>query len=113
MKTLQISSDYYNTPVYEHLFNTLQRAIDLNVIVPLSENKGYSVIETDVPFNISPLYWGRNRSFGVQINSSKYAKIIVENRYLEGINLVHAHFVMTDGSIALKIHRRTGIPYVS
>lgn len=112
MKILQITSDYYDTSVYNNLFTTLEKRIDLKVIVPLTTNKKQDNQDKITPANLSPIFCGKPHAFGIQINSSKYTKNIIVNGYCHGINLVHAHYVLNDGSIALKLFKKIGIPYV-
>jgi glycosyltransferase involved in cell wall biosynthesis len=112
MKILQIASDYYDTTVYNDLFNELESRLDLKIVVPLTMDKRQSIEAKTFPSNVSPIFCGMPRAFGIQINSSKHARYITRNQYLHGVSLVHAHYVLIDGSIALKLHRKTGVPYV-
>lgn len=112
MKILQITSDYYDTTVYNNLFTTLERRIDLKVVVPLTMDKRKSIECKAIPINVSPIFCGMPRAFGIHFNSSEYARYIIRNGYLHDVSLVHAHYILNDGSIALKLHRKTGVPYV-
>jgi len=112
MKILQITSDYYDTSVYNNLFNELESRLHLKVVVPLTMDKRQSIEAKAILINVSPIFCGMPRAFGIQINSSKYARNIISNGYLHGVSLVHAHYILNDGSIALKLHRKTGVPYV-
>lgn len=112
MKVLQISSDYYNTSVYNNLFTELQNSVDLEVVVPLTTDKKAQYENKINPKNVKSLFLGNAQIFGIQINSSQFAKHIITNGISDGIDLVHAHYVFNDGSIALKLYKHIGLPYI-
>ena len=112
MKVLQISSDYYDTSVYNNLFTELQNSVDLEVVVPLTMDKKEQYENKINSINVKSLFLGNAQIFGMQINSSKYAKHIISNGISDGIDLVHAHYVFNDGSIALKLYKHIGLPYI-
>jgi glycosyltransferase involved in cell wall biosynthesis len=111
MKILQIASDYYNTTVYSNLFNQLEKKVVLKVLVPLVANDKSSYGSKICSQNLTCVFTGKPRMFGVQVNSSKLAKYIIENRICDEIDLIHAHYVLNDGSVALRLHKQLGIPY--
>jgi glycosyltransferase involved in cell wall biosynthesis len=110
MKVLQISSDYLYTKVYYKLFNILSEHMSLCTIVPVQNN--FQTIATADTLKINYVKQGRPRIFGVQINSIKTAKYIQKNNLLENVDLIHSHYILNDGVIALHIYKLTGIPYV-
>ncbi len=109
---MQITSDYYDTTVYSSLFNALEKKIDLKVIVPLTIDKKHQYGDIIVPANVTSVFIGKTQIFGIQINASNFTKYIISNKINEGIQLVHAHYVLGDGSIAFKLYKQTGIPYL-
>jgi len=111
MKILQISSDYFETIVYRNLYAELQNRVDLEVVVPLARDKKTQFENKICPQNVKSLFLGNSQFFGIQLNSSKFAKHIISNGISNKIDLVHAHYVFNDGSIALKIKKKIGIPY--
>lgn len=62
--------------------------------------------------NLIHCFLGKKRWFGHQINSSKFAKYIISEGISENVDLVHAHFVVSDGAIACKLFKAKGIPYM-
>ncbi len=112
MKILQISTNYYSTKVYNNLFTALAKKMDIKVFVPLTTDKKQQYGDIIIPENVTSVFFGKSQAFGYQINAPKYAKYIISNKIHEGIDLVHAHFVFSDGAIALQLFKRIGIPYV-
>jgi glycosyltransferase involved in cell wall biosynthesis len=112
MRVLHISNNYYQTEVYRNLYSALEKYCFVKILVPLS-NELYGEFETKKTLqNEIHCFLGRKRIFGVQINSSHIAKHIISKGISEDIDLVHAHFVTSDGAIAYKLFKATGIPYV-
>ena len=111
MNILHISYDYFNTSVYKNLFKFLNKENNITCVVPLDldEKKNPNIIGSK---NIIPLFFGKPRPFSVQINANKYLKIVENKTDLSKFKLVHAHFTLNDGLIALKLNKIKGFPYV-
>lgn len=112
MKALEISTNYYTTKVYRNLYSELEKRLDLRIFVPLSIDKKELYGNVPIPDNVIPAFLGKSQIFGYQINSSRFSNYIIDNKISDGVNLVHAHFVFSDGSIAHKLFKNTGIPYI-
>jgi glycosyltransferase involved in cell wall biosynthesis len=111
MKILHISYDYFNTSVYKNLFRFLNVKNNITCVVPLEldQKNKLNIVESD---NIIPIFYGRPRPYSVQVNAKKYLKIIDDKIDLSKYKLIHAHFTLNDGLIALKLKKLKGIPYV-
>jgi glycosyltransferase involved in cell wall biosynthesis len=115
-RVLHICSDYAKQHVYRELVSHLDAlAIAQFVYVP---------VRTQAELGV-------NRDDGLQLTSYRFAhvlrpwhrvlfrtKVRTVLRDLLGhidpgaIDLVHAHFLYSDGAVALKLHERYGLPYV-
>lgn len=112
MKILQIASNYNISDVYRCLFEALSKDNSLITIIPLTIKGGKNSSFQEDTEGIKPLYIGKPRIFGNQINAPKYLNSIIEHGYLNEVDLVHAHFILNDGLIAYKIYKRFKIPYI-
>lgn len=112
MKILHIASDYRYTPVYTKLFEKMKLGFDLRVMVPTRDEVQEPKIWEGDKEIVSAVPLGSPRTFGIQINSRKIARYIIDNNYCEGVNLIHAHYALSDGSVALQIKSQVKIPYV-
>ncbi len=112
MRVLQISNNYYQTEIYGHLFSALRKHCTVKVFIPMAKEFSEEYRNRESSQNLIHCFLGEKRIFGHQINSSKFAKYIVKEGISEDIDLVHAHFVVSDGAIAYKLYKAKGIPYV-
>jgi len=111
MNILQIASNYKISDVYRSLFEALSRDNNLITIIPLTINVNNISNYPEESKGIIPIYIGKPRTFGNQINAPKYLNYLIEHGLLKEIELVHAHFILNDGLIAYKIYKKFKIPY--
>jgi hypothetical protein len=86
--------------------------IELKIFVPLNIDKKQQYGNIVIPENVTSVFLGKPQIFGLQINTTKFAKYLISKNLSDEINIIHAHFVFSDGSIALKLFKKIGVPYV-
>lgn len=112
MKILHIATDYRHTAVYSSLFKEMKLSNQLVVLIPASNEFIDSDELNDNTCYVEQIPVEKPRVFGTQINAYKASKYILKNRYCENVDIIHAHYVLNDGSIALKLSSKLNIPYV-
>jgi glycosyltransferase involved in cell wall biosynthesis len=112
MKILHIATDYRHTAVYSSLFREMKLCNQLVVLVPTSNEIIDSDELNDESCCVKQIPHEKPRMFGVQINAYKVSRYILKNRYCENVDIIHAHYVLNDGSVALQLFSRLNIPYV-
>jgi len=111
MNIIHISYDYFNTTVYKNLFKVLDENNVVTCVVPLDydEKNNPDIIESQ---EIIPLFFGKPGPFSVQVRASRFSKLIKNKMDLSQVQLIHAHFTLNDGLVALKLGKNKGLPYV-
>lgn len=112
MKILHICRNLAGSTVFPQLFETLSEFCDQTVFVPevTEENRG-----KNEPNGIMTYYRRTLRKTDTLFFSRKAARtlpVLMETVNPLQFDLVHAHTLFTDGSIALALHQKTGIPFV-
>jgi len=112
---LHICSDFPNKQIYKHLVKHLaDKGVSQLVYSPVrSEAEAKSTIEemSEVNIHLRDILRLHDRL----LFRSKIRKIyrdLCSVIKLSTINFVHAHFLYSDGAVALKLKRQQGIPYI-
>ena len=115
MRILHICCNYADTKVFRSLFSHLcAQGTAQSVYVPEKRAKdmGRNVPEDgaiDVHYSLIVRPWDKLLYF------TKARRALPDLRgkvNLAGVDLVHAHTLFTDGGIAYRLHRQTGLPFV-
>ena len=115
MKIVHICSDYSNQSLYKNMILSLEgNEIHQTVFVPTRtsseinkyniDNKNTQVIYKHILKKIHRILFNRKINL---INS-----VIKREVNLDKIELIHSHFLFSDGAVALKIKKEYNIPYV-
>ena len=115
MKIVHICSDYSNQSLYKNMILSLEgNEIHQTVFVPTRtsseinkyniDNKNTQVIYKHILKKIHRILFNRKINL---INS-----VIKREVNLDEIELIHSHFLFSDGAVALKIKKEYNIPYV-
>jgi glycosyltransferase involved in cell wall biosynthesis len=116
MKVLQICSDFSKQSIYNQLVSHLSEGgIDQEVYVPTrtveeigkNQNGNLNNVKYKYSFILNKI--DRIDYFG-KIN--KIEKDLSSSIDLGKCNLMHAHFLFSDGGVAYKLHKKYGIPYI-
>lgn len=111
MKVLQITHGYYQTKVYQKLFEKLAPQLDYCVAIPVDRSSERTDFEIG-PVRYCNIPGVENRRFGLLKNARRCMALIEKKIDLREIDLIHAHF-LTDAAIARLIRKKYGIPYVT
>lgn len=119
MKVLHISSDYCKQSIYRDLMlqvmeNASNVISKLDVFVPVrskGELSKYSIDDERIGLTRVFLLnkWDRFLYFKKLNKVNRKMESLYQ---MEDYNLIHAHFLFSDGGVALKIKKKYGIPYV-
>lgn len=112
MKILHIATDYRHTAVYSSLFREMKLRNQIVVLIPASTDIIDSDELNDESCCVEQIPHEKPRMFGAQINAHKASRYIIKNKYCENVDIIHAHYVLNDGSVALQLFSRLNIPYV-
>lgn len=115
---LQISSDFADQKIYVNLVRKLSElGYEQEVYVPvrwenkIDGNRDDSI--KDVTYNYSFIL---KRNLFFKLRYFRKIRIITEDLIkksaIEKIDLVHAHFLFSDGGVAYRLKQKFGIPYV-
>lgn len=112
MKVLHICPYYFNRPLFDKLFLSLESLNVVNEVFAHSDERVTKL--TDKPYKLT--YF--SRKFGI-LNRLAYfpkqkiiLKVILNKIDLSAVNIIHAHTLFSSGYSAYKIHKQTGLPYI-
>lgn len=111
MKILHINSYFANGHFYRHLYDEqVRQGLNISVFLPVSR-------QTSIDYTY-PEYVDLGRCYNERdryLFFPKHWKIIKEaiNRYQnKGFDIIHAHSLFSNGYVAYKLAKKTGVPYV-
>lgn len=111
MKVLQICSYYIDSPLYQNLFNELEKqGIEEDIYVFTEKNYN---LKTELPKNaiLSKCF----TNFDRYIFHLKHYKVLKNIKIKIDVNeyaLMHAHSLFSNGYIAYKLYKKFNIPYI-
>lgn len=113
IKILHISSDFLYTDVYNQLFTSLDAKTQEQVVYSaLKNNEIKTTFESSKYITVlSPILNFTDRVF-FQKRVKKTYKDLISKINVHEYDIIHAHFLFTDGAIALKLYKEFNIPYV-
>lgn len=115
MKILHICSYYLGSKLYKNLFNNLDKTIKNYIFVPVNKNEkvdNETGLEINNKIYIEKCFNKIDRFFFFKKNY-KILKCLQKKEILtEGIDILHAHTLFTNGYVAYKINKKNNIPYI-
>lgn len=110
MNVLHITHCYFMTGIYAELFSKLrENAIQSQVIIPL-ESKA---VVPSHGHEVEPLYcFRRIDRFLFPLKQRKIWTALRKRIDVNQIDVIHAHFLFSDGYSAYRLHNEIGIPYL-
>lgn len=115
MKVLHITSDYTRQRLYKTLFENLYliHGLKQSVYAPLRSKAEIGVNRPNQSFTIVYSYILRKwHKIFFHLKVSEVLKDLTLNFRPDGYELVHAHFLFSDGAVAYWIKRKHSKPYV-
>ena len=116
MKVLHICSDFSKQSIYNQMVTNLSiQGINQEVYVPVrteeeigkNQNRNLENVNYKYSFILNKL--DRINYFG-KIN--KIEKNLTTSIDVENCDVIHAHFLFSDGGVAFNLHKKYGIPYI-
>jgi glycosyltransferase involved in cell wall biosynthesis len=116
MKVLHICSDFSKQSIYNQMVTNLSiQGINQEVYVPVrteeesgkNQNRNLDNVNYKYSFILDKL--DRINYFG-KIN--KIEKNLTSSIDVENCDVIHAHFLFSDGGVAFNLHKKYGIPYI-
>lgn len=117
MNVLHLSSDYARQKIYRELIESLEDSglesqfvyVPVRTADELGKHRSGRVTRTEYRF--AHILRARHRVlFGQKIRMVK--RDLLEHVSLSHIDVVHAHFLYSDGALALSLKEELGIPYI-
>ncbi len=110
MKVLHMSSDFLFTPLYQEMLSKIECTdVQQSMYSPVTYKTKYN----ELPSNISiSECFNKYDSFFYHLKQKKIFKDINYKIDIQQFNLLHAHYLFSNGFTAMKIKQRYGIPYV-
>jgi len=117
MKILHISTDYCWTEVYPNLIKVLHaKGLQQEVYIPLRRKSDIGKNKLDESYDINFVY-----SYVLRLIMKAFYFHKIKSTFrdltskisLEGISLLHTHFLFTDGGVAYLIKKATGKKYIT
>jgi glycosyltransferase involved in cell wall biosynthesis len=116
MKVLHICSDFSKQSIYNQLVTNLSiQGINQEVYVPvrteqeIGKNQNDNLDNVDYKYSFILNKFDRVDYFG-KIN--KIEKDLTSSIDVENCDVIHAHFLFSDGGVAFNLHKKYGIPYI-
>lgn len=116
MHILHICSDYSRQRIYNNLVTHLSELnVEQTVFVPVRSREEIGKYENKNLKNVSYHYQHILKPYHRIL--FKYKIIFIYNKLIKiidtsKINITHAHFLFSDGAVALKLKKKIGIPYI-
>ncbi len=110
MKVLHLSSDLLFTPLYKELLSKIECSdIQCLMYSPVA----YKTIYNEMPSNVSiSACFNKYDSFFYHSKQKKIFKDINQKIDIQQFDLLHAHFLFSNGFTAMKIKQKYNIPYL-
>lgn len=110
MRVLHICNDYYNTKIYRNLHsNLLLHKMESYMLVPSNYKDTFKDEEVNVVYDKCFNTYDR---FFFFIKQNKIFKAIKRQIKRSKPDILHAHFLFTNGYASMKIKEKYGIPYI-
>lgn len=114
MSVLHICCNLAGTSVFHELFEALAgQGLEQVVFVPEKREENLGKNEPLGVETHSVLTVRRSDSVLFFRKAQRTVPEILRRVDMQGVRLLHAHTLMSDGSVALRLHRQLGLPYVA
>jgi glycosyltransferase involved in cell wall biosynthesis len=115
MKILHICSSFNQSNLYLELFNELSKLnIEQSVYAPvrdINSKVNFDKLLKNIKYQISNILNKKDRFlFHSKIN--KITKDTESNFTIKEFNLIHAHYLYSDGAVAYKLYKKYGVRYI-
>lgn len=115
MNILHINSGYADTSLYLNLTKEISNQHEQSIYIPLKKKKEVKKENSNekVKYYYSSLLspvWSRLDYFG---KIKTIEKDIISKVNIEDHDLIHAHFLFSNGGVAYKLKKKFGIPYIT
>ena len=113
MSILHICCNLAGSTVFRELFEALAReGLEQTVFVPEKREENLGKNEPEGILTVSAMTVKKSDSLLFFRKAQRSVPEILSRINMRDVRLIHAHTLMTDGSIAMKLSRETGLPYV-
>ena len=116
MRVLQIANGYFGNRIYYNFFNTLEeKNIDNIIFVPQKINCNKENNQDCLNKNIfAPECFSYIDRFFFRRKEKKILDVLKKeyNKYLQSIDVIHAHTLFSNGYIAYLLNKSLNIPYI-
>ena len=113
MSILHICCNLAGSTVFRELFEALaQEGLGQTVFVPEKREENLGKNEPEGMLTVSAMTVKRSDSLLFFRKAQRSVPEILSRINMKDVRLIHAHTLMSDGSIAMKLCHKTGIPYV-
>lgn len=116
MNVLQMSASYHLSKLYKNMIRQFDsKNINQTVYTALKDMKYKNINKIEDGNNLTYVYSAPFKRYDSFIYYSKIHKIykdVIKKVNLDEINLIHAHFLFSDGGVAYKLHENYGIDYI-
>ncbi len=115
MNILQISCGYVFSKIYFNLFNAISETGTKQVVfgpIRKDESTFSNKFKTDKYETICPCILRKWYKFAYHFKQFVMYKYLVKSISVEKYDIIHAHTLLTDGGLALKLKKKYNIPYV-
>ena len=110
MKVLHLSSDFLFTPLYQEMLSEIECS---DVQQAMYSPVAYKTTHNEMPSNISiSECFSKYDAFFYHLKQKKIFKDINQKIDIQQFNLLHAHFLFSNGFTAMKIKQHYNIPYL-
>ena len=114
MSVLHICCNLAGSSVFRELFETLAgEGLDQVVFAPEKREENLGKNEPEGMLTVSAMTVKKSDSLLFFRKAQRTVPQIMRRVNMSGVTLIHAHTLMTDGSIAMNLGRRTGAAYVA
>lgn len=116
MRLLHICSDYSNQALYKQMIIHLQEEnLEQIVYVPVRKESEINKYNIETYKNIQIVYdhcLRKRHRFLFKMKIAHITNRIIAKIDFKKIELIHGHFLFSDGAVALKIKQKLNIPYI-
>ena len=111
MKVLHINTDFLYTKLYNLMYEGLEKGTSSQIVYSATKKSKINAPFVSEKYKtiISPIL-NKKDSFFFKSRITKTFKDIKSKISLNEVDIIHAHYMFTDGALALKIYEESQIP---
>lgn len=113
MKVLHLNTDFLYTKLYNLMYEGLEKGTSSQIVYSATKKSKINApfISKKYKTIISPIL-NKKDSFFFKSRIAKTHKDLKSKISLNNVDIIHAHFMFTDGALALKIYEESQIQYI-